>query len=98
MTEKEAWLKIAEAWENVERGERGYVVEIGDDCAAGLCGSIYLIVKNAVGLSFHPDVMYDKIKALPHLGDDFVWPRDAEGAKARAAFCVEQARLLGEER
>jgi hypothetical protein len=88
MTEREAWLDLAELWDVPFTENDSVVVAFGQQRAHGLCGSISLLP----GLTDEQRAtMFAKV-ALPD--GSYRWPLTLEGAAQRAAFCREQAALL----
>jgi len=88
MTEREAWLALADAFDSVHLFDGEVYVAFGFQKAYGLCGVITL----------YPDLtdeqratMFAKV-ALPD--GSYRWPLTLEGAEQRAAFCREQAERL----
>lgn len=96
MTEREAWLYLAEAWGNASAGgSRFYGVLLGWGWCQGLCLSITRLsthgqISEEVRMSMHA-----KIRGEPRsFGYGYVWSLDGSGARSRVAYCREQARLL----
>lgn len=86
-TEREEWLALAKEWDAAEYGgagihrtHRGY---------SGLCACISEDFSDGLITFAIVNIMYSKIDKIP--GIVYKWPRNAKGAKARAAFCREQA-------
>ncbi len=88
MSEKEAWLKIAEAWDRATKCNccSDYFAHFGDNEANGLCESIDHVVPE------RRESMKAPIKALLPKHNVFVWPKTLDGAKHRAAFCRKMAK------
>lgn len=90
MTEKEAWLFLAELWSKpMTRGEC-VGVRLGWLWSPGLCGCIGK-------LGVNKEVMLAKVTAKhneidPHSA--YIWPCNAEGAAARSEFCKTMAENL----
>lgn len=96
MTEKQAWLVLAKAWNKAifinTRGASMATMPNGFRCD-GLCRCIEMIsVTNEIRRR-----MLAKIKAIPEdLGSPFIYkfPLTRDGAKKRADFCRAQAEKL----
>ncbi len=97
MTEREAWLFLADKWDNVEGDEHPRYVVVNGYEAAGLCPCIDSL-ESADDIT--PPVAAFMLAKIPKKRDshDACWPFTEEGAKARAAFCRKQARLLAPKR
>jgi hypothetical protein len=98
LTEREAWLKIAE-WFSQERvyvttsGPEIFVIEAEGEYVSGLCKATSVLY----GLHYIDSWLWDKMRAkikknrLPMSMCGYYWPENAEGDKQRVAFCKEQA-------
>ena len=92
LTLKEAWLRMAELWDNPRESYYGPTVF---DCCQGLCTTIEELVKKKELSVDDSLLMYDIIAELPTLYiGSYKWLRNLEGARQRAAFCREQAAKL----
>ena len=100
LTIKEAWLRMAELWDNPIEGHsyiESYFVPIVLDYCQGLCTTITELVKGKELSVDDSLLMDDIIAALPTVPmsiGGYKWPKTLEGAKQRAAFCREQAAKL----
>lgn len=96
MTEKQAWLNLAEAWSKPDLvGDLARVKDIRGWYRHGLCSCIH-------GLWFCGQItdeirlrMYEKIETMHggRVGHAYKWPLTVEGAAQRSIFC----RLRAEE-
>jgi hypothetical protein len=94
LTEKEAWLKIAE-WFKQDRYNRGIFMPnkryyTGD----GICLCIEILDENRL---LHDDVtqsMHSKIEFERKGFVSYVWPLTPEGDKQRVQFCIDRAKEL----
>lgn len=94
LTEKQAWEKLARAWNNPEcDGKVPYVL----DHSYGICHALSDL-RRTNDIS---DTMENRMVAKaenPGERDCWRWPLNCEGAKARAAFCRKQAKLCSRKR
>lgn len=89
MTEREAWLWLADLWASPDMDA---CVVIGGDQCTGLCRCIE-VLRWAGRIDFRVYCgMRNRVDQLPNIGDSYLkWPTDLAGARQRAAFCREQA-------
>ena len=92
MTQRQAWLYLAEKWDNAhDDGDGNYFASSGTIGAYGLCPMIDF------GMRVKPDVrksMLKKISAIPFMDEPYRFPTDKSGARQRASFCRKMARKL----
>jgi len=98
LTEKEAWLKLAECWMSVNSVSSSGIhrVPVNDSYCAGLCTSIDAL-RNEVSLLVTV-LMRNKIKIERTLhvgGYTYIWPQTKEGAAMRVGFCRAMAEAIG---
>lgn len=91
MTERQAWLKLAKIWDGAK--DDGDDIAYVPSGATGLCPSILEI------RGYLTDQVYESMmRAIDDLRSvtehNHKWPMTLAGAKARAAFCRLQAKLL----
>jgi hypothetical protein len=94
LTEKEAWLVIAEDW---SRAKENILHWYSGKAMAGLCPSIGQLFSSERITKSTWGSMIDKIENYReqlNTSTCFLWPRDQEGAKARVEFCRLQAEKL----
>ena len=91
MSEREAWLYLAECWDKAKIGENGYPLcaKIGND---GLCPSIETMYfdMDAIGQDAYQSMLSKIPDRRPH-SIAYVWPLTMAGAKQRADFCRRMA-------
>jgi hypothetical protein len=94
LTEREAWLAIAEVWSSPIESENTWLASTYD---CGLCPSIGRLFTLE---NIRTDIAQSMFKKIVLYRQDlgittaFVWPRTLDGAKARAEFCKTQAEKL----
>ena len=94
MTERQMWDRQAEAWECAERDARGmYRTPAGD---AGICSHITWEAGYNVRDSARAR-MEIRDPGTRHKLTGYWWPRNAEGALERAAFCRKMALECADE-
>jgi hypothetical protein len=95
MTIRGAWLRLAEAWDKAKEGEDGFVeVYIGRQRSLGLCNYLnFLLYSEAIDRCQWQE-MHETIVKQQQLPNAYCWSLDEVGARARAAFCREQAAKL----
>lgn len=87
MTEREAWLLLAERWDRPKMSDD---IWVNSENEIGLCTGIdFLEVYHRIDRET-AEIMASKIPKCA----TFAWPTDQDGARQRAAFCREQASLL----
>lgn len=92
LSEKQAWLKIAAAWDKATDPGDGICTVFNGD--TGLCPTICVWKISTISEDTYRSMM-DKIMRLPSVTRMcHKWPMSAKGAKARAAWCRKQAKLL----
>lgn len=99
VTTRQAWLELADWWENPTVCGCGCGRQVVHPNCAGLCASIS-ILRNRGFISEAQEA--DMFRALPRIpGKEFLpgvrpflWDTTPEGAKERVAFCREQADKL----
>src|SRR3990167_5049387 len=95
MTERQAWLFLAKAWDAAEGEVIGGRVIFCAGMATGLCPMLCYLEDTAKISEDTYNAMCAKIWRLPSVTyQDHKWPIDKAGAKARVAFCRLQAKLL----
>lgn len=102
LTEKEAWLKLAECWMSVNSVSSGGIhhVPVNDSYCAGLCASISALhseVSLLVTVLMRNKI---KIERTLHVGgygrfNTYIWPQTKEGAAMRVGFCRAMAEAIG---
>jgi hypothetical protein len=91
LTEREAWLQVAELWDGAYESVSGIIT---DNCDSGICTCIDDLEDNLISPDM-ADSMRDKIEgAKTKKSDVWLFPLTMEGAQQRAAFCRAQARKL----
>lgn len=96
MTEKQAWLYLAERWKNATLDSGDIPTVIINDAdpvwpRRGLCGCITdLAILNYIDWKIWK---WMRVKITRHGGinDLYKWPLTLEGAKQRVEFCLQQA-------
>lgn len=95
LTERQAWLRLARAWDRPVASEYGTMqAKVCKSRCVGLCSSIGELECSG---KISTDVelrMDERIQAMPERFGPYCWPLDGRGARSRAAFCRRQARLL----
>lgn len=102
LTEKEAWVILAEAWSNPVWNFVGREVQVAiPDCgwANGLCASIHRLYQHGYVSSALSLQMADRLHSAlsggsfwPALRGSFIWPRTVKGAESRVLFCRERIK------
>jgi hypothetical protein len=97
LTEKQAWLKLADLWSQPTKNEFGehYVQVYVDESAYGLCACTRdLLDYNLIDMETYV-VMNARIEMYrqtsPRKEKSFLWGQDWFGAKERESFCKRQA-------
>jgi len=106
MSEREAWLYLAEQWDNAEpahRKKRDHIIfRHLFFCPTGLCTAIdEVICADAISYRVGRNMRSRMAKHLPRkkrTGKGHRWPTDKKGARSRAAFCRKMAKLCEKER
>lgn len=94
MTEREAWLKLAE-WCDITWPGKSSCFGPWEQRPPGLCVAIEWWAADYFISYSTAYAMLGKIEPLPWWHDSaFKWPVTPEGHARRAAFCREQAALL----
>lgn len=94
LTVKEAWLWLAEKWDNpiVTKLGEAYINLDGGPSCWGLCRSVISLRHSYVDCQTYYEMMDQLLRAIG-LGVGYIYPCTADGAKHRAALC----RRLAEE-
>lgn len=98
LTEKEAWLFLADAWASPQVDDVGKCfVKLKDTLYHGLCGCFLEL--NLMGHidQYTRSLMFNKIEAYrreQNLWRMFLWHTDEDGAAQRVEFCKTQAEKL----
>lgn len=90
---KKIRLTEAQAWETLARFfgglQRSYMLH------GGLCKQMLALYNlGCIGWRIHGRLYGQVAKRMDETGRTYLWPRDKEGDKARAAFCWEQVERL----
>jgi hypothetical protein len=91
MTERQAWLFLADAWQDASKGPSSNVVRAfvcGLQCR-GLCSSISVLLDKG---QITRKVYIKMCRRLGKESSTYLWPTTPEGAASRAEFCKTQAR------
>jgi hypothetical protein len=98
LTTREAWKELARWWKNPQVCGCGCGRMTVGASIAGLCSAISIMRFRKMISEEQEKEMLD---SLPRYGPvvlegvrSFIWPTDAEGAKERVKFCLEQAGIL----
>lgn len=92
MTEKEAWLYLAQVWEgNVRYGPHCVEAVLFRDFAYGLCYTLDILEDNTL---ICRQVKTQMERKIPEHGIRFLFPTTLLGAKERVRFCLERAEEL----
>jgi len=105
LTEKEAWLKLAEFWSKDGKMDREYCtyqVQIASDYeASGLCPSCdILYTVSLIDMTTYKAMMSKiTLERESHVGgygfnNLWIWPVTKEGAPMRVAFCRAMAEAI----
>ena len=92
MTEKEAWLQLAEQWATAEKLDGDPYKRYWCETSTGLCnllrrGSLY----KHLPMVTYTRMLFKIEKAIPE-GKVYLFPTDTEAGKyARIQFCLDQA-------
>lgn len=105
MTERQAWLLIAKAWDKprvfTDDGVLIYFATIWKYKYCGLCPCVYVMEENERIDEFTRNSMLTKIESETRkkgAHHPFIWPTTLSGAYQRAAFCRKQAAKLTKKR
>ena len=96
MSEYQAWLYLAELWDDAKPNEYGdHSIIIFDKAVNCLCNSLkYLYFEGKINPTLYL-YMWNVIKRVPRLAlSEYCWPKDAAGAKSRAKFCRDMAERI----
>lgn len=96
LTEKEAWLKIAE-WFKQERvtAYDSLLIKTDAEYCSGLCKAVSVLYRANLIDYFLWQIMTRKIKLVKvWTCSGYYWPENAEGDKERVKFCLERAAEL----
>lgn len=91
LTIREAWLQLADWFDRVLPCDCGCWRMTCLPRVTGLCSAIAVLVHRQEITEEQAKAMLSK---LPKPQPAWSWPTNAEGAKARSAFCREQAKRL----
>ena len=103
LSEKEAWLKLAECWGNLQPPTESevYYTRIDDAWCSGICGSIWLLqyeeeIDQHISKSMVRKINLEKQSHIGGYGfrNLFIWPLTQEGAVIRSAFCSKMAEAI----
>jgi hypothetical protein len=96
LNERQAWLEIAAAWDEVTTDDEGTACALlrGTEYHYGICHCIDDLLGHQA-ISFEVlESMAGKLPERTWFHRRFCWPRTLRGARQRAAFCRKQAALL----
>lgn len=95
MSERKAWLYLAELWRHTVDDNVGDVrVVDGANSAWGLCHSIGRLCRRGEISKRTARSMEGKIPSGRRFLNNYAWPLTKNGARSRVRFCVQQARLF----
>lgn len=89
MTEKEAWLYLADCWDKAKPGAYSYVAFVKDEIKIGLCRSVSRLratedIDDSTYLSMDRKLYKE---GGGENGNLYLYPLNVEGARARATLC-----------
>ena len=93
-TEARAWAYLAQRWDHPQiTSDPTRAIVAGERYASGLCFSISALVRSRYITSSTAVSMYEGIPLQARRSNSYVWPRTETGARSRAAFCRQMAKL-----
>lgn len=94
LSEKQAWLKLAAAWDKPDIDGSIVYVKFGGLELTGLCLCVDVLFEDVLISELTELNMKNKINKLPRVYFTYCWPTTLAGAAKRAAWCRKQAAKL----
>lgn len=94
LSERAAWVMLAEAWKRPKVIGGTPFIELRGCMWAGLCGCIGVLWCDDMITAATEEAMYSRIRKLPFWDGGYRWPLTLDGARSRAAFCRAQADAM----
>lgn len=93
LTQKEAWLFLAELWSNAREVCTVWCVDVAGYRNLGICPCITDLERdNRISYTTRTRMMNKILKDWkPTKHSSYRWPLNKEGARQRSLFCLEQA-------
>jgi hypothetical protein len=96
LTEKEAWLKIAEWFKKDRTDNQFIIIEDLEEACCGICKATTILCRN----NFISEQMWRDMRAKityvkpKYTIGGYYWPENSTGDKQRIKFCLERAAEL----